>query len=363
MEKVKLNLKERTYNPSIYIGNGLLKQLGHYLRKVAPASRAVLISDETVFKLYGAEVEEALKLSNYDLYQYIIKPGDKSKSLRVAEKIYDVLYEAKVERSDPLVALGGGVVGDLTGFVAATWLRGVPFVQVPTTLEADIDASVGGKTAVNHPRGKNLIGVFYQPKIVLMDTDTLETLTNRDIRAGLAESIKHAVIKDPAFFSFHEKQAEKILSLDRSIIERLLAKNCQIKVDIVSGDEREKGARAYLNFGHTVAHAIEVAGKLMKWRHGEAVALGMVAAGFIAAERGTFAREDFVRMESLIHRFGLPTRYKKLDFDFLFNLMKRDKKVKAGKIRFVLPTKIGQVQIVDDVQKSQIAEAVEYLRS
>ncbi len=361
MEKVKLNLGDRSYY--IYIGNRLLEQLGRYLRKVVPASRVVLISDKTVYGLYGALAEEALKLSNYDVYTYIIEPGDKSKSLRVAEKIYDVLYEARIERSDPLVALGGGVVGDLTGFVAATWLRGVPFVQVPTTLEADIDASVGGKTGVNHPRGKNLIGSFHQPKMVMMDTDTLETLTNRDIRAGLAESIKHAVIKDEAFFNFHERQAEKILSLAPPILERLLAKNCRIKAEIVSGDERERGARAFLNFGHTVAHAIEVAGKYTKWRHGEAVALGMIASGFIAVGRGTFSRKEFDRMEGLIRRFGLPTRCKNLDVEFLVNLMKWDKKVKAGKIRFVLPRKIGKVELVDDVEKNQIAEAVEYLKS
>ena len=198
MEKVQLSLADRSY--SVHIGAGLLDHLGRYLRKVAPASRVVLISDQTVYNLYGQRAEESLKLSNYDVYDYIIRPGDKSKSLRVAEKIYDVLYEARVERSDPLVALGGGVVGDLTGFVAATWLRGVPFVQVPTTLEADIDASIGGKTAVNHPRGKNLIGAFYQPKMVLMDPDTLGTLTSRDVYSGLAECIKHAVIKDAAFF-------------------------------------------------------------------------------------------------------------------------------------------------------------------
>jgi 3-dehydroquinate synthase len=361
MQKVKLNLTDRSYY--IYIGNGLLDQLGHYLRKVAPASRAVLISDERVYRLYGEKAGDALKLSNYAVYSYIIKPGDKSKSLRVAEKIYDVLYEARIERSDPIVALGGGVVGDLTGFVAATWLRGVPFVQVPTTLEADIDASVGGKTAVNHPRGKNLIGAFYQPKMVLMDTDTVGTLSDRDIRAGLAESIKHAVLKDPAFFKFHEKYADKILSLNRPVLERLLARNCQIKAEIVSSDEREGGVRAYLNFGHTVAHAIEVAGKFTKWRHGEAVALGMIAAGFIAVERGTFSREEFERMENLIQQYGLPIRYGDLDFELLSNLMKRDKKVKAGKIRFVLPTKIGEVKMVDDVQPAEIAEAIEYLKS
>ncbi|MFA5864533.1 MAG: 3-dehydroquinate synthase [Phycisphaerae bacterium] len=360
MEKVLLNLADRSYH--IHIGAGLLDHLGSYLRKVAPASKVVLISDQTVFKLYGARAEESLKLSNYEVYDYIIRPGDKSKSLTVASRIYDVLYEAQIERGDPIIALGGGVVGDLAGFVAGTWLRGVPFVQVPTTLQADIDASVGGKTSVNHPRGKNLIGVFYQPKIVLMDSDTLSTLTNRDIRAGLVESIKHAVIKDAAFFDFHERHIQKILSLDRSVLERLLTRNCQIKAEVVSADEREAGLRAILNFGHTIAHAVEVAGNYIKFRHGEAVALGMIGAGFIAAQRGIFPKNQFQRMENVIRQFGLPCRCKNLNFDFLYEIMKRDKKVKDGKIRFILPTRIGQVKMFDDVHKSQIAEAVEYLK-
>lgn len=361
MRTVELSLADRSYN--IHIGSGLLDKVGKYLRKVAPASKAVLISDQTVHNLYGARVEEALKLSHFKVYNYIIKPGDKSKSLTVAGRIYDVLYEAKVERSDPVVALGGGVVGDLSGFVAGTWLRGVPFIQVPTTLEADIDASVGGKTAVNHPRGKNLIGVFYQPRMVLMDIDTVNTLSERDIRSGLAESIKHAVIKDADFFEFHERHVQRILTLDRRILEQLLTKNCRIKAEVVSADEREGGVRAILNFGHTIAHAIEVVGGYSKWRHGEAVALGMVAAGFVAARKGIFPEDQFRRMEALIQRFGLPCRCRTTDFPRLLNLMKRDKKVRAGKIRFVLPTRIGKVALFDDIDRQQIFDALEYLRS
>jgi 3-dehydroquinate synthase len=360
MKIEKLDLGERSYN--IHIGAGLLAELGAYLRNVAPAKKAVLISDETVYRLYGKQAETSLRENGYQVTGYIIKPGDKSKSLAVASEIYDILYEASIERSHPLVALGGGVVGDLTGFVAGTWLRGVPFVQVPTTLEADIDASVGGKTAVNHPKGKNLIGVFNQPKMVLMDTETLETLSARDIRAGLAESIKHAVIKDTTLFDYHEEHVKDILSLDLSILETLLARNCRIKADVVSADEREGGLRAILNFGHTIGHAIEIAGGLEQWRHGEAVALGMVGAGFIAVSRGTFSIEEFQRMEKLIRDFELPVRHPDLIFEELFELMKRDKKVKAGKIRFVLPTKIGETEMVDDVTEIQIAEAVEYLK-
>jgi len=359
MNTVRLKLGNRSYG--IDIGSGLLYRLGAFLRTVAPSKRAVVISDRTVFGYYGDRAKAALKRGGYEVYSHVIKPGDASKSLKVAAAVYDTLYEARAERSDPLVAVGGGVVGDLTGFIAATWLRGVPFVQVPTTLEADIDASVGGKTAVNHPKGKNLIGMFYQPRMVLMDVETLRTLSKRDVRAGLAESIKHAMIRDAGLFRYHEKEVDRILGLDRTVLERLLTKNCRIKVDVVSRDEREGGLRAILNFGHTVGHAIETVDGYGRWRHGEAVALGMVAAGIIAVERGTFSEKEFTRMERLIERFELPTRCKNLNFDTLFNLMQRDKKIKAGKIRFVLPKKIGTMEIVDDVRDRQIEKAVEYL--
>jgi 3-dehydroquinate synthase len=356
----KLNLGERSYN--IYIGAGLLAEVGKYLREVVPAKKAVLISDETVYSLYGKKVEQSLHEHGYQVTGYIVKPGEGSKSLKVASEIYDLLYEANIERSHPLVALGGGVVGDLTGFVAGTWQRGVPFIQVPTTLEAAIDASVGGKTAVNHPKGKNMIGVFNQPKMVLMDIETLSTLSVRDIRSGLAESIKHAVIRDSALFDYHEKYVKEILALEPTIVEPLLGMNCRIKADVVSEDEREGGLRAILNFGHTIGHAIETAGGMKQWRHGEAVALGMVGAGFIAVARGKFSIEEFQRMEKLIGEFELPTRYPDLEFDELYDFMKRDKKVKAGKIRFVLPVRIGETEIVDDVTEIQMAEAVEYLK-
>ena len=360
MRMEKLDLGERSYN--IHIGAGLLSELGRYLQEVVPAKKAVLISDDTVYSLYGKEAEKSLRDQGYQVSGYIVKPGEESKSLKVASEIYDILYEANIERSHPLVALGGGVVGDLTGFVAGTWQRGVPFVQVPTTLEAAIDASVGGKTAVNHPKGKNMIGVFNQPKMVLMDTQTFETLSVRDIRSGLAESIKHAVIRDSALFEFHEQHAKEILSLEPTIIETLVGKNCRIKADVVSEDEREGGVRAILNFGHTIGHAIETAGEMKQWRHGEAVALGMVGAGFIAVARGKFSIEEFQRMEKLIKEFELPVRYPDLEFEELYDFMKRDKKVKAGKIRFVLPTRIGETEIVDDVTRVQMAEAVEYLK-
>ncbi len=358
MKTVNVELAERSY--VIYIGSGLLNTIGDYLREVVSAKKAALISDENVYNFYGERAEQSLKQSGFEVFSYVTEPGEKSKSIEVAKKIYDFLYDAKIERSDVLVALGGGVIGDLTGFIAGTWLRGIPFVQVPTTLEADIDASVGGKTAVNHPKGKNLIGLFNQPKTVLMDTDTLKTLSQRDIRAGLAESIKHAIIRDFDFFEYHKKHRDKILSLDSSLIEDLLARNCKIKSEVVSADEREANLRAILNYGHTIGHAIESAG-LYQLRHGEAVALGMIAAGFIAVERKMFSPEEFSEMENLIKEYQLPIRLSELDFSVLYELMKRDKKVKSGKIRFVLPNKIGRVEIVDDVSIDSIKAAIEYI--
>lgn len=359
METITVKLTDKTYD--IIIGAGLLGNLGDRVKTLLPNPRACVISDETVFGLYGERAVRSLSAAGYAVSQCVVGPGDRSKSLATAERIYDVLYEAELDRGSPLIALGGGVIGDLTGFAAGTWLRGVPFVQVPTTLEADIDASVGGKTAVNHPRGKNLIGVFHQPRLVLMDIDTLRSLSPRDVRAGLAESIKHGVIRDAEFFALHEQDTERIVNLDPAIIECLLARNCRIKVDVVTADERETDVRAHLNFGHTVGHAIEVLGGYGTYRHGEAVALGMIAAGYIAVHMKRFRDADFERLEALIANFALPTRAEGLDPARMLAVMRRDKKAKAGKIRFVLPLDIGKVDLFDDVPTELMSEAIRYL--
>jgi len=359
MEQVRVQLGQRSYD--ILIGSGLLEDLGRRVRELLPAPTAGLISDENVFALYGQRAVQQLQQAGYELAVKVVPPGDKSKSLEQAARIYDVLYEGRIERSSPLVALGGGMVGDLTGFVAATWLRGVPFVQAPTTLEAAIDASIGGKTAVNHSKGKNLIGAFHQPRLVLMDTDTFSTLEKRDVRAGLAESIKHAIIRDESLFAFHQDHAEAILNLEGSILTPLLRRNCQIKAEVVAADERESNVRAILNFGHTIGHAIEALGGYHLYRHGEAVAAGMVAAAHIAMQRGSITAGQFGRIEALIERFGLPIRTERYDLARVMDVMQRDKKVRAGRIRFVLPVRIGEVEIVEGVTREQIAAALDYL--
>jgi len=359
MLKVTVDLGPRSYD--ILIGGGLLAQLGQRVAELVPSSSAALISDQNVFELYGQRASQQLQQAGYKLAVKVIVPGDGSKCLAQASEIYDLLYEARVERAGPLIALGGGVVGDLTGFVAATWLRGVPFVQVPTTIAAAIDASIGGKTAVNHPTGKNLIGAFHQPRLVLIDTETFKTLEGRDVRAGLAESIKHAIIRDAQFFKFHQQHVQQILALEEQVTGQLLERNCQIKAQVVAADEHEGGVRAILNFGHTIGHAIEAAGGYGKYRHGEAVALGMVGAGHIAMQRGLIDSATFGQIEHLIDQFGLPVRTDRQDLQQILQLMQRDKKVRAGKIRFVLPLSIGRVEIFDDVSTKQISSALDYL--
>jgi 3-dehydroquinate synthase len=263
------------------------------------------------------------------------------------------MADAKIDRTSPVIALGGGVIGDLTGFVASTWMRGVPFVQCPTTIEADVDASVGGKTAINHPSGKNMIGAFYQPKFVLIDTSTLSTLSDRDFRAGLAESVKHAVIRDASFFDWHVEHVDTVLSYQPEALGALIERNVRIKADIVAQDERETtGIRALLNFGHTIGHAIEstMAKQGEPWRHGEAVAAGMVAACEMSVVADLMTRSDADRVTSLLERMGLPVSAPLADQRAsILGLMQLDKKVAQGKVRFVLADGIGSARLHDQV--------------
>ena len=360
MESVTVPLGDRSY--PIHVGPGLLSQLGSRLTEVVRSRRVCLVSDETVYGYYGPTAEKSLEAAGFVLARHVIAPGDRSKSLAVAEAIYQTLYDAECDRSSCLVALGGGVVGDLTGFVAGTWLRGVPFVQVPTTLEADIDASVGGKTAVNLPRGKNLVGVFHQPRMVLMDIDTLKTLSDRDIRAGLAESIKHGVIRDAAFFELHEQQVDRILALEQAVIEPLLARNCRIKAEVVGADERESGLRAILNFGHTVGHAIEAATAFRRFSHGEAVALGLHAALRLSRELAGLPEADERMGHELLDGLGLPGRLTKARARDVCDLIGRDKKAGQDGVPYVLLRRPGFPVLGVRVPPELELEVVEWLR-
>jgi 3-dehydroquinate synthase len=335
--------------------------VGTWLAAQKKVSKAAVISDENVFSHHGRQVVQSLKDAGIEPIVALLPAGEDHKSLADLLPIYDKILSAKIERSTPILALGGGVVGDMAGFVAATILRGVPFVQVPTTLLAMVDASVGGKTGVNHSTGKNLIGAFHQPIGVLIDPLTLQTLPARELRGGLAECIKHEIIRDSQGFADLEAHIGKALALDMDYLTDLIAHNVAIKARVVEADPLERGERAHLNFGHTFGHAIETVSR-HSYSHGESVALGMCAASFMAKSLGMIDDSAHHRIVSVIDRAGLPTGGLKLDVEEVVQAMAFDKKVAAGKVRFVLPTKIGQVVIRDDVPPAEATKAVESLR-
>jgi 3-dehydroquinate synthase len=362
---IPVRLAERSYQVSV--GAGLLDHLGSRLRELAPGGKVLLVTSATVRRLYGRQVEKNLEDSGFDVVPAEVPDGEEAKTLAMAGVLYDRAYAAGLDRQSPVVALGGGTVGDLAGFVAATYMRGVPFIQVPTTLLAQVDSSVGGKVAVNHPRGKNIIGAFYQPKMVLADTSVLATLDRRELRSGLAEVIKYGVIADADFFSWLESNLERVLTLESSALLHAVAVSCRIKARIVEEDETEQGRRAILNFGHTVGHAVEV---LTDYgvRHGEAVAAGMVQEAKLAAMLGVFPEEEAARLELLVKRAGLPVKKAPLvkeppakESSFakeVLDLLRRDKKSTGGRYVFALPVKIGKVEIFFDVPEEKIRRLV-----
>lgn len=358
--RVRVDLAERGYD--IDIGPGLLATVGGRVFETIGPSRATVVTDTNVGPLYLDRLLDTLSDTGIDGAAITVPAGEESKSVDGLIAIYDQLAERRHSRDEPIIALGGGVVGDLAGFAAATWLRGVPFVQCPTTLEADIDASVGGKTAINHPAGKNLVGAFHQPRLVLIDTDCLKTLAPRDFAAGLAESVKHAVIRDVPFLEWHEANATKIRSLNPESLTELVRRNCRIKADVVEGDEREERSeavgRAALNFGHTIGHAIEAqAGYSL--RHGEAVSLGMVAALDLSVRCRGLPDADRARVEGLLAALGLPVNSPvPLDVPDLLTRLGTDKKVRAARVRFVVTPRLGAVDWLVDPPLSDLEAAI-----
>lgn len=355
---VQVNVQPRAY--PVFIGAGLLSALGPRLAERVKGRRSLVVTDNTVGPLHGGPVVTSLAEAGFKFQVVSLPAGEESKSLECVARLYDSMADFRMDRTCPVVALGGGVIGDLAGFAAATWMRGVPLVQCPTTLVSDVDASVGGKTGVNHRSGKNMIGSFHQPLFVLIDTAALKTLGERDFRAGISESIKHAVIRDAHFFAWHEQNVDHILAYDTEALGALVERNVRIKADIVSQDEREtSGLRALLNFGHTVGHAIET---LMTrsddpWRHGECVAVGMVAAAEMSVVSGRLDRASAERIVNLIRRAGQPVTAplaaRRAEID---SLMHSDKKVAAERLRFVLVDRIGWAGLYDDI-KSEWIEA------
>jgi len=356
-ETVFIDLGARSY--TIHIGQGLLGSLGKIVAGACPAQRALLVTNPTVGRLYGKTVLDQLAGSGVEAVLAEVPDGEEYKALSMAEGLYDLAYSRELDRRSPVLSLGGGVVGDLAGFVAATYLRGVPFVQIPTTLLAQVDSSVGGKVAVNHPRGKNIIGAFYQPAVVLADLGALQTLPPREIRAGLAEVIKYGVIADGEFFGWLEDNLEKALELDPAACQKMVEVSCRIKADIVGADETEQGVRAVLNYGHTVGHAVESLTGYKAYRHGEAVAIGMAVAAEMAVGLGMLDRREKDRLVSLLVRAGLPVNVPgHLDKKDLLASLRRDKKVISSRLTFVLPRAIGRVEIVRDVKEDIIIAGI-----
>lgn len=352
MPKVKVELGADSYE--IHIGSGLLAQTGHRLKEHGFAGKLVIITNPTLKKLYGEGLKQTLDIDGFRVITLLVPEGEEQKSLETAGRLYHELTDCHAERTTPILALGGGVIGDLAGFVAASYMRGVPLIQMPTTLLAQVDSSIGGKVAVDHGQLKNKIGAFYQPKLVIADINTLKTLPASEIASGLAEVIKSAAIRNKKFFAFLEANIDRINGRDNEALEEIVFQTAQIKAEVVAQDERDFGVRSILNYGHTVGHAIETVSDF-KIEHGSAVALGMLAAARISKKMGTMDKEAATRLKNLIQKAGLPTRMPKLDPKKLIEAMQHDKKVRQDKIRFVLLREIGDAFISDEVSPSLVA--------
>ncbi|MGL6096346.1 MAG: 3-dehydroquinate synthase [Fimbriiglobus sp.] len=363
METVRVNLGPRSYPITLTTADPA--GVGPFARAVAPRSRlAVVVSDGNV-TAHARNVAAALESSGFRTELAVIPAGEPSKAVAVAAELYDRLAERNADRQTLVVAVGGGVVGDLAGFVAATYNRGLPLLMVPTTLLAMVDSSVGGKTGVNLPRGKNLVGAFHQPAGVWIDTAALDTLPAREFRSGLAEVVKYGVILDPDFFAWLDAKSTDISARDTVVLRHLIGRSCRLKADVVEQDEREEtGLRAVLNYGHTFAHAFETVGGYGAWLHGEAVAAGMVCASRLAEKLFRVPADLTARQVALLEAFALPTTLKpEWPADELIAVMRRDKKADAGKLRFVLPTRLGHVELVDGVPESLVAEVLRECRA
>ena len=343
-QTIRVDLGARSY--PILIQRNLLESLGNELMHLGCSGKVGIVTDRHLADLYLKRVSRILKTAGYRVIPIVLAPGERTKTIRSVASVVDVLVNAKFERASTLLALGGGVIGDLTGFVAAIYQRGIPFVQVPTSLVAQVDSSVGGKTGVDHPKGKNLIGAFNQPRAVLIDPATLATLPTREWKAGLGEVIKYGVIADAVFFEYLERHIEAILKLEDGPTARIIQRSCEIKAQIVSEDERETDRRRILNFGHTIGHALESLAGYRGLIHGEAVAIGMVYEADLARHLEICDESVVARIRALVASAGLPTSLPRVSFGALWKAMQQDKKVSAGTIYCVVPERIGFVRVV-----------------
>ncbi|MDH3513828.1 MAG: 3-dehydroquinate synthase [Gammaproteobacteria bacterium] len=358
MKTLHLDLGERSY--PIYVGSGLIGQ-PDLLKKHIAGSRVAIVTNETVAPLYLAKLRSLLGAQQP--VEVILPDGEQYKTLEVLNRVFDSLLGARCDRRTTLVALGGGVIGDMAGFAAACYLRGVPFVQIPTTLLSQVDSSVGGKTGVNHPLGKNMIGAFYQPRAVIIDTDTLNTLPDRELSAGLAEVIKYGLIRDPEFFGWLETNLDKLLGRETGALTYAIHRSCRNKAEVVAADERESGVRATLNLGHTFGHAIETGLGYGKWLHGEAIAAGMAMAADLSRRLGWLPAADVARIEKLIQRARLPVRAPAAMLPARFlELMAVDKKVQDGRLRLVLLKRLGEAVVTDECPPAELEKTLTSMR-
>jgi 3-dehydroquinate synthase len=355
MQTLRVALGERSY--PIHVGAGLLGDARLYAPHVR-GKRVAIVTNPVVAPLHLDSVQRALSQANANTVPVLVEDGERAKGWAALDRVIDALLAAQLGRDSLIVALGGGVIGDLAGFAAAIYQRGIPFIQVPTTLLAQVDASVGGKTAINHARGKNMVGAFHQPLAVIADVASLDTLPDRELRAGIAEVIKHGFILDLQFVGWLEANIGKLLARDRAALEYAVLRSCELKAQVVAADERESGLRAILNFGHTFGHAIEAGVGYGEWLHGEAVAAGMVMAAELSERAGTLRREDAERVKALIGRAGLPLRGPKLAPERYLELMQVDKKAAGGKVRFVLLEGLGRATLRGGLEDRLVCESI-----
>jgi 3-dehydroquinate synthase len=359
LPEIPVNLGARAYR--IVVRAGALETVGPELAKLRVGRRAALVSDAAILRLHGEPVRQGLKAAGFEVTEILLPEGEQAKTLDVARQVWDRLLEAGCDRTSTVVALGGGAVGDLAGFAAATYMRGINFVQVPTTLLGQVDASIGGKTAIDHPRAKNLIGAFHQPRLVVVDPAVLATLPEREYRAGLAEVIKHGIVLDAAYFEDLERSVSAVLRRDLATVERVVAGSCRIKGAVVERDEQEAELRHVLNYGHTIGHALEAATSYDRWVHGEAVSLGIVAEARIAEALGIAKPATTERQIELLRAVGLPVSGLGAAPAAIVEALGRDKKARDGKVPFVFAPEIGAFRLVFDVPPAAVLGTLESL--
>ena len=358
MRSLKVDLGDRSY--PIYIGAGICRQLGDMLALYKAGQRFAVITNTVVDEFYGEQVMASFRDAKLAADKFVIADGERFKTLKVLNGLVGEMLQRRCDRSTVVVALGGGVTIDLAGFLAASFMRGVDFVAVPTTLLAHVDASIGGKVGVNHRLGKNMIGAFHQPRMVWLDLDTLRTLPQREIVCGLAEMIKHAIIIDRDYFEKIEKQIQELLNLSQQALEAAIFRSCEIKAGVIGQDEREHGLRAILNFGHTIGHGLETATNYRRFRHGEAVLIGMLAEAHIAWKSGRMNEPELLRIEKLFTRIPLNASFAGIDITKMLGSISTDKKASSGVLKIVLPLSIGRCETTSDFNPGLIAPAIEY---